>query len=201
MQSDANPFDDSEATVHAVTDGASRERGAAAVVGPPLAPEIEREWRAILHWWEQQLGGTVSINAPLPLLTAARGLLERLAPSCPRTPFWEQLPESDWQAALLAAMAQLRTMNPISHAYEPNRRILPPLALCLKILNSNAQTHVKELVYMVLQKGEYPLNTARREELQRHFDEALSSPDAPAVAFQTAARLNFKDSKGNVPSF
>lgn len=196
MQNDSNPLGDSDTPDRTVADGGSRDR---ATINPPLAPEIEREWRGILQWWEQQLGGTVSIDAPLPLLTAARGLLERLAPSCPRTLFWEQLPESEWQAGLLAAMAQLRTVNPISHAYEPNRRILPPLTLCLKILNSAASTHVKELVYMVLQKGEYPLNTAKREELQKHFDEALSTPNAPAVAFQTAARLNFKDPKGNTP--
>jgi hypothetical protein len=159
---------------------------------PPLPPEVEREWRSVLNWWENQAAGSMTLEVTAATLLDAQSLLASLASTSPRSSWWEELPEDRWRGALLAAMAQFRAISPLSNSYEPNRRVLPPLSVCLRVLQSAVDTSVKELVYLILQKGEYPLNTARREELQKHFDQLVATASAPAVALQTAARLNFK---------
>ena len=159
---------------------------------PPIDPDTAQEWHRRLQWWENQANGAAAIRASNQELTRAQQLLEQLVRAFPRPEFWRSLSDSDLKCALIAAMAQNRGINPASGVQEPNRKILPPFDVCLKILNNAAMREDHLLVYSILQNGDYILNSSQRDELGKHFTAAMREGALSPLATQTMERLNFR---------
>ena len=159
---------------------------------PPIDPETAREWHKRLQWWEGQTGGTLAINPTDQELTRAQELLEKIVKSFPRIELWRSLAQADFKCALLAAMVQHRATNATSGVQEPNRRVLPPFDVCVKILADTAASDSHELIHGILQNGEYTLNTSQREELEKQFTDAITNGTLSPFAALTMERLNFR---------
>jgi hypothetical protein len=140
-----------------------------------MNPVTVAEWRRPLDWWERQASELTKIAPNQCELSRAAQLLEHLVQHVPRSEFWRNVPEQDWKPALLAAMAQFHTESALSGAHEGNRKLLPPFDVCLQILNRSDSLQVRDLVYIILQKVEYPLTPEQRSQLERHFQGVTSS--------------------------
>jgi hypothetical protein len=157
-----------------------------------MNPDTAAEWRTHIQWWEDRSKGLATISTTPVELLRAQELLEGLLPAWTRGQFWRNLPPEDWKAGLLGAMAQYHTINPTSHAREPNRKVLPPFDVCVQMLNEQSSPEVRDLVYLIFQEAEYQLTPVMRQDLQKHFEEIAKQPEPSALAMGTATRLNFR---------
>ncbi len=164
---------------------------APAAVQPPVDPIVAQEWLNNLLWWEKKSDGLATITPSLTALQRAQQLLEGILLKWTPGNFWREIRPEDRHAALLAAMAQHRTYNPISKSLEPNQKVLPPFDLCLQMLEEHAGEN-RVLVYLILREGNYLINEEMQKNLGTHFERVMKEPDLSPLARLTAERLGFR---------